>query len=84
LEMKIRFGTASISSNETINHNLGITPSSVVVTPKFHDDNYVIHANIVSITSTQFTVGLWKETFGTNPEISEVTSDVTIYWIAMR
>ena len=84
MEIKIRFGTASISNNETINHNLGITPSSVVVTPKFDDSNYVIHANIVSITSTQFTIGLWKETFGSNPEISEITSDVTIYWIAMR
>jgi hypothetical protein len=84
MEIKIRYGTASVSSNDTINHNLGITPSSVVVTPRFDGSNYVIHANIVSITSTQFTVGLWKETFETPPVISEVTSDVTIYWIAMR
>ena len=86
METKIRFGTASVSSNETINHNLGGAPTSVIVTPKFDNSNYVIHANIVSISNTQFTVGLWKETFGPNPEISEVTSPnvVTIYWIAMR
>jgi hypothetical protein len=84
METKIRFGTTSVSSNETINHNLGGTPSAVIVTPIFDGSNYIIHANIVSITNTQFTVGLWKETFGTNTEISEVTSDVTISWIAMR
>ncbi len=84
MEIKIRYGTASVSSNDTINHNLGITPTSVVVTPRFDGSNYVIHANIVSITSTQFTVGLWKETFETPPVISEVTNDVTIYWIAIR
>ena len=84
METKIRFGTISVTSNETINHNLGGIPTAVIVTPIFDDSNYIIHANIVDITNTQFTVGLWKETFGTNPEISEITSDVTISWIAMR
>ncbi|MCK5559291.1 MAG: zinc-ribbon domain-containing protein [Thermoplasmata archaeon] len=84
METKIRFGTTSVLSNETINHNLGGTPTSVIVTPIFDGSNYIIHANIVSITNTQFTEGLWKETIGPNPEISEVISDVTISWIAMR
>lgn len=84
METKIKFGTSTTAVNgTTITHNLGGTPTSVVVTPVYDGSNYVIHANIISVTNTQFTVGLWQETFA-GPVISEVTSAVTIYWIALR
>lgn len=85
MAVKIQFGTSTTAINgTTITHNLGGTPTSVIVTPVFDNSNYVIHANIISVTSTQFTVGLWQETFTVPPVISAVSSAVTIYWIAVR
>lgn len=95
MAIKIKFGTATGATNgTTVTHGLGTgsAPSAVILTPLYTtgilDGNYVLHTNVMGITSTQFTIGLWYETFTTPPVIYEVdgstfTSGVNVYWIAI-
>lgn len=52
---------------DTIYHNLGYIPTSVVVTPVYNytytyiGENAVIHANVNNVTATSFDIALWIE-----------------------
>ena len=91
MEIKIRYGKATgVYNGSSINHNLGSnTPDSVVVTPiydpSFGSGNATIHANIISVGSTSFTIALWVEYEGNPGSLTPVTSGntVDVYWIAI-
>ena len=90
LEIKIRYGQATgVHNGSSITHNLGMTPTSVVVTPEydssFGSGNATIHANIISIGSTSFSVALWVEYEGDAGSLTPVLpgNSVDIYWIAI-
>lgn len=93
MAIKIKYGTETGATNgTTVSHGLGSIPSAVILTPLYTtgilDGNYVLHANIMGLTDSQFTIGLWYETFESPPVISEVngttfTSGVSVYWIAI-
>ena len=93
METWINFGTKTGAINgSTVTHGLASTPTSVVITPVYDSTvlsgNYVIHANVHTIGSSTFTIGLWYETFTTPLVIYELdgttfTSGVSVCWIAM-
>ena len=85
MDMKIKCGLETSAINGTkVTHELGGAPTSVTLTPRYDGANFVIVANVISVSSTEFTVGLWTITFATPPVITEVTSGVDVYWVAMR
>ena len=66
MEIKIKCGLAtSVIHGDTINHGLGHTPTSVVVTPVYdyiYEGGYiVIHANVNNVTANSFDIALWAE-----------------------
>ena len=83
MDIKIRYGLAASAVNgTTVSHFLGSAPSAVIVTPVYGNDNYILHANVHSANANTFTLALWKETIpGGVP--SEVTSNISVYWIAI-
>ena len=82
MDIKIRYGRKTDAKNgSSISHALGGTPTTVIVTPIYNDDNYILYANVYDITSNNFHIELWKVNKITSV-ISEVTNDVSIYWVA--
>jgi hypothetical protein len=79
----------------TIFHSLGEAPTSVIVTPVYTtsvlDGAYAIYANVHSITSSSFEIGLWYLTFDSPPAIYEIneadpdpfTDGVSVNWITI-
>lgn len=94
MAIKIKCGIATnVINGSTITHNLGHTPTSVVVTPIYEpgveNGTYFIHANIEynSLDSDSFDICLWFEVIGL-PSWSGVIDGVTwppvdVYWIAI-
>ncbi|KYK25127.1 hypothetical protein AYK24_05325 [Thermoplasmatales archaeon SG8-52-4] len=83
MDIKIRYGIKTDATNgSTISHGLGDIPATVILTPIYNDDNYIIYANVFNIGSNSFSIDLWKVNKITSV-ISEVTSNVGIYWIAI-
>jgi hypothetical protein len=89
MAIKIRYGRTSAYNGSSISHNLGSTPTSVVVTPEYTPSygsgNATIHANIISVSQTSFSVALWVEYEGNPGSLTPVMSGspVWIYWIAI-
>jgi hypothetical protein len=84
MDIKIKYDIETGAINgTTVSHGLEATPISVILTPIYRNDNYILHANVHSVNSNSFTIALWKETISTGV-ISEVTSGISIYWIAIR
>lgn len=89
MAIKIRYGKTSAYNGSSISHNLGSTPTSVVVTPEYTPSygsgNATIHANIISVSPTSFSVALWVEYEGNPGSLTPVMSGspVNIYWIAI-
>ena len=83
MDIKIRYGTKTNAINGSlVNHGLGDTPSTVIVTPIYNEDNYFIHANVYEIDSDSFRLGLWIENISAY-EILEVTTGISVNWIAI-
>jgi len=93
MSIKIKYGTKiEVTNGTVVSHGLGSKPSSVIVTPVYDKSvlggNYAIYANVHSISSTSFTIGLWYITFTTPPVIDEIdgapfTDGVSVNWIAI-
>lgn len=94
MSIKIKYGTKSGTVHgTTVTHGLGSKPTSVILTPVYDSSilggNYSIYANVYSISSTSFTIGLWYITFPTLGvhEITDAdpyfTSGVSVNWIAI-
>lgn len=93
MSIKIKYGTKiEVTNGTVVSHGLGSKPSSVIVTPVYDKSvlggNYAIYANVHSISSTSFTIGLWYITFTTPPVIDEIdgapfTVGVNVNWIAI-
>jgi hypothetical protein len=87
MAMKIRCGKATdVYNGSSIAHNLGSTPTSVVVTPiydsSFGSGNATIYANIISVSDTSFTITLYVQYTGSfSPVI--IGNPVDVYWIAI-
>jgi hypothetical protein len=87
MNIKMWFGTEEDAVNGTeISHSLNGVPDTVIVTPIYNEDNYIIHANVYDIDDDSFRVGLWKEKIKPSVHnISAVTTPgVDIYWITIR
>lgn len=83
MDIKIRYGSKTDAKNgSSISHGLGYTPATVIITPKYNGDNYILHANVYEIDSNSFSIELWKVNKLTS-QVSEVTTDVSVYWIAI-
>ena len=83
MDIKIRYGLETGATNgTTVSHGLGTTPNSVIVTPVYGIDDYILHANVHSVNGNTFSLALWKETISTGV-VSEVTSAINVYWIAI-
>ena len=96
MNIKIKFGLASnVIHGDTVNHNLAITPTSIVVTPIYdpmsEGGTVVLHANVYNVTINTFDIALWFEVEAIPPiRLEKVDGDsgdpaesVDVYWIAI-
>ena len=91
MNMKIRYDKSNnVYNGSQIAHGLAEPPESVVVTPIYdpsiESGNYILHANVISVDATYFTIALMY-TNTTSNEIFEVPNSspwntIDIYWIA--
>ena len=91
--IKIKCGLATnVIHGSTVNHNLGVIPTSVVATPVYdpilEGGTSVLHVNVYNVTTNSFDIALWFEVEGMPPirlgkvdGISWPSQDV--YWIAI-
>jgi hypothetical protein len=90
MDIKIRYGhNTNVVHGDTITHNLGATPTSVIVTPRFNSSlptNATIIANVYDVGSTSFKIALSVCVDGGN--IAKVDGSTwgaeDIDWIAIR
>ena len=93
MAIKIKCGLATnVVHGSTINHNLGVVPTSVVATPVWDSSieagNAVLHVNVENVTANSFDVALWIEIEGKPPILLDKVDGIAwppenIYWIAV-
>jgi hypothetical protein len=83
MDLKIRYGNENAVNNTLVSHGFPGVPDSVIVTPVYNEDDFIIHANVYEIDDNSFRIGLWKQSISAGT-ISEVTTSIDIYWIALR
>ena len=64
MNIKIKYGhTNNVKHGDTINHNMGATPTSITVTPRYNSSlsagNEIIIANVYNLTSNSFKIALY-------------------------
>ena len=84
MAIKIKCGLAtSVEHGDTINHGLGHTPTSVVVTPVYDElldvgfelGSAVLHANVYNVDANSFDIALWIEIEGLGPAMPHLLLD---------
>jgi len=88
MAIKIRYGKAQgVSNSSSIAHNLGSTPTSVIVTPIYDSSlgsgNATIIANVISVDSTYFYITLYYQNPGSPLAPVSSGNPVDVYWIAI-
>jgi hypothetical protein len=96
MAIKIKCGLATnVVHGSTVNHGLGVIPTSIVATPVYNSNievgMAVLHVNIDNVTANSFDVALWIEVEGglhLPPVVLDKVDGVfwppeNIYWIAI-
>lgn len=82
MDIKIRYGESFAKNGSSISHGLGGPPTTVIVTPIYNGGNFIYQVNINEINSNSFSIELWKIN-KLNSQISEVTTNISVYWVAI-